>query len=271
LVDRDAPVHAPLGQHDEYVAGAKDLVYPSDGGGAVGQRGDRLRSADGVDLVDAGDVRRRQDRVVHLAATGRAGHDDLGDAGHSSRDCCHQERGRIGRAPVGRIDADAFQRPHQLSQTRTGAVPVHPSVARLPAVKLLDARCAGFKRLPQAGGRAFPGQGDALRGYPERFGYVAVEQLPIVSQRLVPSGAHVADDPLDHLVRRKRLTKESANGLGQTWGSRYILQGAAGEQRGTGRVRADHQGHERIMAPHQRPLPEPSPRRGGPFRLPCGE
>ena len=55
-VDADDAEHAPLGRRHIGVAGADDLADRRDGRRAIGERGDRLRAADAVDLVDAGDA-----------------------------------------------------------------------------------------------------------------------------------------------------------------------------------------------------------------------
>ena len=54
-VDADLAEDAALGGCDKGVAGTDDLGDRSDGPGAIGERGDRLRAADAVDLVDAGE------------------------------------------------------------------------------------------------------------------------------------------------------------------------------------------------------------------------
>ena len=53
------------------VARPDDLGDRRDAGGAVGQRRDRLRAADPVDLVDAGEPRGGQDERIDLAARRR--------------------------------------------------------------------------------------------------------------------------------------------------------------------------------------------------------
>ena len=72
-----------LGGGHVRVAGADDLVDARDGLGAVRERGDRLRAADLVDLVDAG-LGGGGERVRVHGAVGRGRHDhrDLVDAGH---------------------------------------------------------------------------------------------------------------------------------------------------------------------------------------------
>ena len=63
-----------LGRGHVGVAGADDLVDARDGVGAVRERGDRLRAADLVDLVDAGLGGCRERVRVH-GAVGRGRHD----------------------------------------------------------------------------------------------------------------------------------------------------------------------------------------------------
>ena len=53
-VDADLAEHQPLGRRDIGIARPDDLGDRRDGFGAVGQRGDRLRAADAINLVDAG-------------------------------------------------------------------------------------------------------------------------------------------------------------------------------------------------------------------------
>ena len=66
-VDADLAEHQPLGRRDIGVAGPDDLGDRRDRRGAVGERRHRLRAADAIDLVDAGELRRRQHQRVELA------------------------------------------------------------------------------------------------------------------------------------------------------------------------------------------------------------
>ena len=50
-VDADRSEHAPLSRRDIGIARTDDLVHRRDGLGPVGERRDRLRAADAVDLV----------------------------------------------------------------------------------------------------------------------------------------------------------------------------------------------------------------------------
>ena len=70
-VDADRAEHLALGGGDIGVAGADDLGDRADGFRTVGQRGDRLRAADAVDFVDAGEVGGHQHQRVDAAARRR--------------------------------------------------------------------------------------------------------------------------------------------------------------------------------------------------------
>ena len=109
-VDADGAEDLALGSGDIGVAGADDLGDRRDGGGAVGQRADRLGAADAVDLGDAGDLRGGQHRVVDLAARRGDDHGDAGDAGDVRRHGVHQHARRIGGEAARHIDADGFDR-----------------------------------------------------------------------------------------------------------------------------------------------------------------
>ena len=109
-VDPDPAEDPPLGRRDIGVARADDLVDRRDRRGAVGQRRDRLRPADPVDLVDAGQARRRQHQRVEHAVRRRHRHREPLDAGDPGRDRVHQHRGRIRRGAARDIKADRRDR-----------------------------------------------------------------------------------------------------------------------------------------------------------------
>ena len=95
-----------------------------DRGGAVGERGDRLRAAHQVDLVARRRARRpRGSRGLALAVgPGRRGDRDLLDAGDARRHAAHHHRGGIRGAPAGHVRARAPHR--QLAERR----PTGPAV-----------------------------------------------------------------------------------------------------------------------------------------------
>jgi hypothetical protein len=76
----------------------------------MGERGHRLGAADAIDLVDTGELRRRQDERHQLAVGCRHHHDQARNAGDLGRHRIHQHRGRIGGGAARHIEADRLDR-----------------------------------------------------------------------------------------------------------------------------------------------------------------
>ena len=70
------PNTSALGRRHIGVAGPDDLGDRRDRRGAIGERRDRLRAADAIDLVDAGELGRRQHQRAELAVRRRHHHDE---------------------------------------------------------------------------------------------------------------------------------------------------------------------------------------------------
>ena len=96
-VDADLAEHQALGRRHIGVAGPDDLGDRRNGLGAVGERGHRLRAADAIDLVDAGELGRRQHQGRELAVRRRHHH--------------HQPRARRRPWPALRSSAPTTDRP----------------------------------------------------------------------------------------------------------------------------------------------------------------
>ena len=90
-VDADDPEHPPLGRRDIGVAGADDLVDRGDCLRPIGERGDRLRAADPVDLVHAGDARRGQRQRIDAAVRRRHDHRQAAAARDLGRHGVHDD------------------------------------------------------------------------------------------------------------------------------------------------------------------------------------
>ena len=110
-VDADDAEHPPLGRRDIGVAGADDLVDRRDRLRAIGERGDRLRAADAIDLIDAGDARRGEHQRIDMAVRRRHDHRQPAAARDLRRHGVHHDRGRIARRPAGNIEPDRVDRP----------------------------------------------------------------------------------------------------------------------------------------------------------------
>jgi len=81
-VDADDAEDLALRLRDISVSRADDLVDAGDGARTVGERGHRLRAADGENPVYARDGGRREHEVAEHAARRRHDHHDLPHAGH---------------------------------------------------------------------------------------------------------------------------------------------------------------------------------------------
>ena len=201
-VDADGAEHAALGGGDISVAGTDDLVDRGDGGGPVGQRGDRLRPADAPDLVDARDLRRRQHQRVERAVGRRHRHDEAFDAGDPCRHGVHQDGTRIGGGAARNVQPHRGDRRPPHPQTDPVGVGIPDVLGHLTAVVIVDARRGELERrhrLVAAGG---PRRLDLARIHAQ-FRH-AVDRQPVelrgvFQQRRVAALAYLGDD-LRHRV-----------------------------------------------------------------------
>ena len=151
-VDADRAEDLSLRQRHVDVAGPGDDVDPRDALGAIGEGRDRLRAADPIDGIDAGDARRGEDRRRHAAvAPGRRREDDLRDARDARRDGRHQHGRRVGGAAAGRVHPGPKDRPgDQAHAHRTG----RSGLRELPLVEIADPRRRELERRPVGGRQA---------------------------------------------------------------------------------------------------------------------
>ncbi len=152
-VDADRARDLALGQRDVAVAGADDDVDRADGLGAVGERGDRLRTADAVHLGDTGQRGRRQRGRGHGAVGGRRDAEDhLVDAGELRRDRGHQHGRRVRGATAGHV-ADRRARPGSPAPASDDAVAFEHRLGRveLGGVVLADAVGGDLERGAELG------------------------------------------------------------------------------------------------------------------------
>ena len=89
-VDADGAEHKALGGGDIGVARPDDLGDRLDGFGAEGERRHRLRAADAIDLVDAGELRRREHQRREQSVRRRHHHDEARHARDLRRHRIHQ-------------------------------------------------------------------------------------------------------------------------------------------------------------------------------------
>ena len=111
-VDGAAVEDLELGLRDPGAAGAHDLVHRLDRLGAVCERGDRLRTAHDVQLLDLHQAGRAQERRRDRAiAAGRGRHDELPDTREPGRDGAHEQRRGQGSAATWDVRRDPVKAP----------------------------------------------------------------------------------------------------------------------------------------------------------------
>ena len=79
-VDANGAENPPLGRGHISIARTDDLGDWGDGLSPISQRRDRLRAPDPINLIDAGELGRRQNKRIDPTLRRRDGHDNAGDA-----------------------------------------------------------------------------------------------------------------------------------------------------------------------------------------------
>ena len=147
-VDIDRAERQLLGCRNKGVARANDLVHLRDEARAVGQRGNRLRAADGDNGIYTSDLRRRKHFVGHVFGR-RRDHNQLTDTGNLGRNGVHQHTRRVRRCAARHINADARKPAHGLTERFAfGAVPL-PRFDEHLLVVVADVRRRLFQRRDQ--------------------------------------------------------------------------------------------------------------------------
>ena len=154
------PCQDALGGGDVDVAGAGDHVDRRALVGAVGEHGQGLGAADGVDFGDAQQGAGGEHGRVRLAAELllRRGRDrDLLDARRLRRDHVHDDRGRVGDEPAGDVDARPLDREEPGGDAQAGGGLGVPALGELGLVD--DPGAAGrlLEGVPDLGVQRFEG------------------------------------------------------------------------------------------------------------------
>ena len=198
-VDADAAKDPPLRGRDIGVARPDDLVDRGDRRGAVGERCHRLGTTDAVDLGDAGEASRGEDKRIEHAVRRRHGHDHALDLGDLGRDRVHQHRGGIGRSAARHVEPDRGERPPALAEPHAFGVDIVDLRRQLLPVKALDPLGGEFKRGNGLGRRGVGPGGDLRRREAQVVGRQPhpVETLCVVDQRRVAARRDIVDDRRD--------------------------------------------------------------------------
>ena len=183
-----------LGGGDVEVAGADDLVDGRDGLGAVGQRGDGLRSADAVELGDAGEVRGGEGFARGLGGAD----DDALDAGDLRGRDGHQQRGGQRIAAAGDVAADGPERADDLADVHAGRVRQLHSSGFCCSAKARMLACGG--RMAACSGSGVASQAARISSRVTRRGCSvasASKSSAYFAQGLVAALADVGEDVAD--------------------------------------------------------------------------
>ena len=208
-VDADLAEDLLLGAGDISVAGPGDLVNARDRRGAVGQRSDSLRAADGEHAVHAGDVRSGEDQRVLLTSWRGHDHDDFAHASHTRRHDVHQHGRRVRRLAARHINADAVERRDFLAEQRALGVAVGEAAAahvELALVVRTNALGRGFERAALFGRDRVECGGEFVsrefeRGHAWRI--QAVEASGVLEHGCIATLSHVGNDAGDCAVDRR--------------------------------------------------------------------
>ena len=232
-VDADDPVDLALGLRDPGVARAGDDVDVRDAAGAVGECSDALRAADPPQLVDPGEVRGGEDEGIDRATRRRGHHHQPSDAGDARGDGVHQQRGGIGGAAAGDVDARRIDRQPARAEANAGAVRIIGVCGSLALVIGADAGRGEVERDAQARIERFVGGGaigsvDAPAGLVR---VVAIKGAGEIGERCFAFCADAGDDRGD-----------IAGDIGRGFAAVVDEGGEAGGEVGGGGVEADHCG-----------------------------
>ena len=141
-VDADLTENTTLGGCNKGVSGSGDLINRLDRFGAIGQRRDRLRATDAVNLIHAGQARRQQNQRIDNAVRRGNGNCQTANARHLRRNGVHQNGRRIRGQAARHIKTRRRNRRPTPTKLRACGVGPHRVLGHLTAVVGADAfRC----------------------------------------------------------------------------------------------------------------------------------
>ena len=195
-VDADRAEDDALGGGDIGIARPDDLGDGRDALRAIGQRRDRLRAADAVDFLDAGNLCGGQHRRIDLAFQRRHDHDDARHAGNSGRHGVHQHGTRIARRAAGHIEADGIDGRPARAEADADLVLIDIVLRLLAGMMLFDTGGGKPQRLDHGGLDFREGRVDFRLRHAHRLDREidAVETGRIFRQRRIATGAHIVDN-----------------------------------------------------------------------------
>jgi len=193
----------PLGGRDVHVARTDDHVDGPDRLGPVRESGDRLRAADPVHLVHAGEGGGRQRDGRH-PAVGVGGHAerDLRDTRHACGDRGHEHGRGIGGAATRHVQPGSIDRHDELAEQH--AVPLDPHVAaELGFVVGGDLLARVFEGGPDVGGCILKRGEQLVTRHAQIVDRATVELLGQITKRIVTAAPNLGDDRAHALDGRR--------------------------------------------------------------------
>ena len=171
--------------------------------GPVREGGDRLRAADAVHLVDAGEGSGRQRDGRH-AAVGVRGYAecDLGDARHTRGDRRHEHGRGIAGAATGHVQPGSIYRHDELAEQH--AVPLYPHVAsELSFVVCGDFLARVFEGGTELGRCVFERGEQLVARHAQVVDGATVELLGQIAKCIVTAAPDLGDDRTHALDGRR--------------------------------------------------------------------
>ena len=200
-VDADVAGHVALGGRHVGVARAHDLVAGRDGLGAVGDRGDGLGAADGVDLVDAGDCGGGEGVGAQgPVCLGRRDHGHATHAGHLGGDDVHHDGGGILGTAARHVDRDTVQGRDLHAQHGAVGAGGKPGLLALALVEVAHLVAGALTGDHEGGVHLAQGGVHELGRHLEAGGREPVKALAVGTDGGVTIGAHVVHDGLRGLL-----------------------------------------------------------------------
>ena len=266
-IDPHLAVHSLLGQGHPEVARPADHIHPGNGGGAVGQSGDRLGPADPIHLPHPGEMGGRQHRGVGLPIRARRrDHHDPRHAGHTGRHGVHQHRARIRSPTAGHVEACPRHGPPAAPEPLAMGSAHRQVGGKLVTMKGRDPVVGQLQGGTQGGRRGLPSLGQALGRNGEGIGPHPVETLGEIEQGLVTLEAHPLQDRGHALLLLCHRTSLGPLGDGRQPGASQLRIPQAGQSQGRVEglqarplLRWVHFVHKRIQQWIPRPIQEPDP------------
>ena len=216
-IDGDVSKQGALGGHDIGIAGSEDLIDGTNCFGPQGHCGDRLRTADRVNLGSSCLLEGIQQILIDLSlrVAGSANH-DLGASGDLGERDCHERGGNERGRSSGDVESNTLERVELLSDLGVMRVLGLPGLAHRLLTEIANIPGGGFDGLGDlfpAGTGVFQGLVGNLKRFRAEGG--SIEFAGILDEGLVAVLFDAVDNGLsafdDRLIKEAGGAEELAN------------------------------------------------------------